>query len=182
MSSRKWDFDSSGGGAERFPLPYFSVDKQSRKLGRGCAQRLHRRTAKLDRCNESVYALNYLSGVSSALPVRPSTARDRVVERISDAVRSFGAPEQSGESQEATYAALLRSKSSYFEGPMGPAFFDHSKLSLPATAGGCKLLDVLPDDLRCDVENFCEKLFLPAEELAAKRLALGSPTVCGPTS
>ena len=63
------------------------------------------------------------------LPVGPSTARDRVAERIFNAVRSFGAPEQSGESQEATYTALLRSKSSYCEGPISLAFFDHSKLS-----------------------------------------------------
>ena len=182
MSSRVWDFDSSGGGAEIFPLPYLSVDKQSRKLGRGCAQRLHRRTAKLDRCNESVFALNYLSGVSSALPVRPSTARDRVAERIADAVRSFGAPEQSGESQKATYTALLRSKSSYFEGPMGPAFFDHSKLSLPATAGGCKLLDVLPDDLRCDVEIFVRNYFCLLKNWPLKGLPWDRLRFSGPTS
>ena len=140
------------GSAEVFPLPLFHVESSHRSLGRGCAQRITKRIAESNRY-DAVQALNYLSGCDVSRPVNNSGAREHVLTRIKTAVYNFGTPDSS-ESVEAALQALLHSKSSYYEGPMGPAAFDCARLSLPDSAGGCKLVEVVGDDLRYDIQNF----------------------------
>ena len=127
----------SHGSAEFFPLPLFHVESSHKSLGRGCAQRISKRTAESCRCNDAVQALNYLSGCDVSRPVNNSGAREHVLTRTKTAVYNFGTPDSS-ESVEAALQALLRSKSSYSEGPMGPAAFDCARWSLPDTCGSCR--------------------------------------------
>ena len=117
-----------------FPLPLFHVESSHKSLGRGCAQRISKRAAESNRCNEAVQALNYLSGCDGSRPVNNCSAREHVLTRTKTAVYNFGTPDSS-ESVEAALQALLHSKSSYVEGPIGPATFDCARLSLPDSAG-----------------------------------------------
>ena len=103
---------ASGGGAEIFPLPYPPVPElRCVGLARGTRARLAIERAALVSANQTIWALNNLSGVNPSQKSFTSSARELVVERILSACRR-DVPPENVEPPQAALLTLLGSKAS----------------------------------------------------------------------
>ena len=151
----------SGGGADIFPLPLLPLPTATHTRSRRQSQRIVRSGRITTAVNECVWSLNYLYGSTRPVASYPSAARDSCMNRIVEAVESCKPP-PSVEEPEAAFQVLLGSKAIPYGGdePSGVASFELESLSLPSSAGGCCLLDVLEGEDRIDLQGFESKLLL----------------------
>ena len=166
---------ASGGGAEISPLPYLPVPElRSVGLARGTRSRLAASRAARVSANQTIWALNNLSGVNPSQSVFPSSARRLVVERILSACRR-DVPPENVESPQAALSTLLGSKASPYKGedPSVSVAFDESLVSLPERGAVCRLSSVLSGRDLLDLEGFRSRLFLSEGELSARRAREG---------
>ncbi len=112
-----------------------------------------------DEMNETVRALNYLSGFEdeAAWPRVPTcAAQHSALQQIRKACAGRSWPKHSGIDARAALRKLLRqAPAAYSEEPAGAlSSFQAGRISLPSDHGGCELLDVLGENERHAVEDF----------------------------
>ena len=166
------------------PLPHEEVGaRASRKLGRGCQQRISHRRAIDVGVNDVVDAINWMSGSggspSSVLPdseIHASSLSDirRLVEERQCESRNFILPERE------TIGALLKNSAAAYEGSDssvgGLVPFDHSRLSVPPDASKApELSSLLVGRPASHIEGFKESILNSSEEQDAVDASASRP-------
>ncbi len=124
-----------------------------------------------DEMNETVRALNYLSGFEdeAAWPRVPTCVAQRsALQQICKACAGRSWPKHSGIDARAALRKLLRqAPAAYSDEPAGAlSSFQAGRVSLPSDHGGCDLLDVLDEDERHAVAHFYAILLRSPVEMA----------------
>ena len=145
------------GQPELFPLPMLELETACNlPLSRGCRQRIGRRRAVIERTNDAISSLNWLSG-SSARDVAQrhvSPAQAAAITRIQRAVEDSAPTEPLLPPHEAA-RTLLRTQAGYGLDDTTVAPFQDGKVSLPSSAVSCpRAVDLLGGRARTSLENF----------------------------